>query len=117
MRRVVIASFVAFGLCASAHAQDSRWPAPESLFSGIVQERDIALIFGYAREALSAAAEGRDAAPPEELTQRAEAIGGEMRRRGVAAGRALLDAIESAVRDTVREPARQSLPRDPGRRI
>ena len=117
MRRVVVASFVAFSLCASAHAEDSRWPLPETLFSGIVQERDIALIFGYAREALSAAVEGRDAAPPEELTQRAEAIGSEMKRRGAVAGRAILDAIESAVRDAVREPRRPSLPLDPGRRI
>jgi hypothetical protein len=115
--RFAVATFVAFGLCASAHAEDSRGPPPESLFGGIVQERDIALIFGYAREALSAAVEGREVAPPEELTQRAEAIGGEMKRRGFAAGRAILDAIESAVRDTVREPRRQSLPRDPGRRI
>ena len=117
MRHVAIASFVAFGLCMSAHAEDLRGPLPESLISGIVQERDIALIFGYAREALSAAMEGRDVAPPEELTQRAEAIGGEMKRRGVAAGRALLDAIESAVHDSVRAPRRPSLPLDPGRRI
>jgi hypothetical protein len=72
---------------------------------GLVQERDVTLVFGYLREALSAAVEGRDVIPPppEELTQRAEVLGDGMKRRGAAVGRALLDAIESAVRERLPE--------------
>jgi hypothetical protein len=117
MRRVAVGAVLAFGLCASVHAQDRHGLSPEGLLGGIVQERDVALLFGYAREALSAALEGREAPPPEELTQRAEVIGGEVKRRGAAVGRAILDAIEAAVHGNEREPRGPSIPRDPGRRI
>ena len=117
MKRVAVAGLLALGLCASAHAEDSFRLSPEALFGGIVQESDVTLVFGYLREALGAAVEGREAPPPEELTQRAEAIGGEMKRRGAAAGRAIIDVIEATVRGAVREPRPPLLPRDPGRRI
>ena len=74
---------------ARASLAQERRRAARSLLGGIVQERDVDLVFGYLREALNAAIEGREAAPPDELAQRAEAMGEEMKRRGaVAAARA-----------------------------
>lgn len=117
MKQIVVAGLMLLGLAASAHAEDPRFPLPEALLGGIVQETDVALIFGYAREAFSAAIEGREAPPPEALSQRAEVIGGELKRRGAAAGRAIIDVIESAVRGAMREPRGHALPIDPGRRL
>ena len=117
MKRVAVTGLLVLCLSASAHAQEPLRLLPDAVFGGIVQERDVALIFGYAREALSAAIDGREVPPPEELTQRAEVVGGEMKRRGAVAGHALIDVIESAMRDALREPRLPSLPRDPGRRI
>lgn len=115
MKRGAIPGLLLLIAAASAHAEDARVIVPGSLFGGIVQERDIALIFGYAREAVSAAVEGREVPPPEELTQRAEVLGAEMKRRGAAAGRAIIDAIESAVRERLRDFDAQVLPGQPDR--
>jgi hypothetical protein len=109
MKRVMLA-LVGVTCCASVYAHDPRYPMPESILGGIVQERDIGLVFGYLREALSAAIEGREAAPPDELARRAESIGEELKRRGAAAARDVLDAIERSVREGVRETP-QSSPR------
>jgi hypothetical protein len=81
-------------------------PAGSALFGGIVQEKDVGLFFDYLRNALQAAVDGREAQPPEELVQRAEAIGEEVKRRGAAAARAVIDAIEQSVREGMREPGR-----------
>ena len=64
MKRVIVAALLGVTCCASVYAHDPRYPMPESIFGGIVQERDVGLVFGYLREALSAAIEGREAAPP-----------------------------------------------------
>jgi hypothetical protein len=116
MRRVVVAGLLGLAVCASAHAQDARRPATEALLGGIVQERDVALVFDYLRDVVTAAAEGREAAPPVELTERAEAIGQEVKRHGAAAARALIDAVESALREGMREP-RPPLTHSPYQRI
>ena len=116
MRHVAIAGLLGLAVCASAHAQDARRPATEALLGGIVQERDVALVFDYLREALSAAADGREISPPEELTQRAEAIGAEVKRRGADAARALIDAVEASMREGMREP-RRPLSSSPYQRI
>ena len=114
MKRTLVAGLLAATLCASAYAHDPRHPLPESVLGGIVHERDLGLVFGYLREALSAAIEGREAAPPDELVQRAESMGEELKRRGAAAARDILDRVERAVRESVREGPRsspQALPR------
>ena len=101
MNRVLFGVMMAFALSAQAPdalAQERR-PLPDAIFGGIVQDRDVTVFFAYLREALSAAIEGREAAPPEELSQRAEAIGEEAKRRGAVAARALIDAIEASVRE------------------
>ena len=120
MRFLAFAALLGVALSYPAHAsdQDARpGVGPSEVFGGIVQERDVGLIFEYFREALSAAVEGRDVIPPppEELIQRAEILGGEMKRRGAAAGRAILDAIEGAVRERLRDFDGQALPHQPGR--
>ena len=100
MNRVLLGVMVAFALSAQvpdALAQERR-PLPDALFGGIVQDRDVTVFFDYLREALNAAIEGREAAPPEELAQRAEVMGEEMKKRGAVAARALIDAIEASVR-------------------
>ena len=109
MKRVIVAGLLGV-TCASVYAHDPRYPMPESIFGGIVQERDVGLVFGYLRESLSAAIEGREAAPPDELARRAESIGEELKRRGAAAARDVLDTIERSVREGVREQP-QSSPR------
>ena len=111
MQRIIAAVLLGLALCASAYAHDERHPPAGPLFGGIVQERDIGLVFGYLREALDATIEGREAPPSAEITQRAEEIGGEMKRRGAAAARAFVDVIENTVREGLREPApRRALP-------
>ena len=93
-------------LSSPAHAGDSDDPfaAPAGAFGrGLVQEEDVGLFFGYLREALSAAAEGRDAPVSDKLARRAEEIGERAKQRGVVAGRALLDVLEASVRDIFRD--------------
>ena len=120
MRRFAIAAILAF-LCANASAREpDRTPVPpiESIFSGLVQEQDVAAAFRYFRESLDAAVDGRDPPPPPPaLIQRAEVIGDELKRRGGAAARGVLDAIEAIVREQVREPARRPPPSSPMRAI
>ena len=116
MKRIIAAGLLSLALL-PAYAQDSRQPPANSLFGGIVQERDVDLVFDYLRDALKGAMEGREATPPDELTQRAEAIGGELKRRGAAAARAAIDAIEQSVRDAMREPHPLPPPTSPSQRI
>jgi hypothetical protein len=107
MRGIAIALTLFFALCAPAHAGDADEPfaaAAGSFVHGLVQEEDIGLVFGYLREALSAAAEGRDAPVPDTLARRAEAIGERAKQRAVVAGRVLLDVLEASVREIFRDP-------------
>ena len=83
MRKLIVAAILMAGVTAPARAEPF---APEALFSGIVQERDVSLLFSYFREAFAAALQGREARPPYELQQRAEAIADEVKRRGAIAG-------------------------------
>ncbi|MDB5865704.1 MAG: hypothetical protein JWO70_3510 [Betaproteobacteria bacterium] len=107
MRNLAAAALISMFLCAPAHAappDDPLAAAAESFIHGLVHERDVDLVFGYLREALDAAVEGRELPPPEALTQRVEAIGEEAKQRGAIAGRAVLDAIERSIRDAMKTP-------------
>lgn len=103
MRKLIVAAVLIAGVTAPARAEPF---APEALFSGIVQERDATLLFSYLREVFTAALQGREARPPYELQQRAEAIAEEVKRRGAAAGSAVIDEIERSVREEMRERPR-----------
>ena len=118
MKRAAIAGLL-LALCASAYAHDERRAPPAAILGGIVQERDVDLVFDYLREALDAAVEGREAPPPDEIARRAGAIGEEMKRRGAAAARVFIDVIEKSVREGLREPVpRPALPpSSPSQRI
>jgi hypothetical protein len=106
MRTIALALTMFFALSGSARAGDADDPlsaAAGTFISGLVQEEDVGLLFGYFREALAAAAEGRDAPVPEALTRRAEEIGERAKQRGVVAARVLLDAVEASVREIFRD--------------
>lgn len=113
MKRAAICALL-LALGAPAYAHDRGAPEP-SLLGGIVQERDVDLVFGYLREALGAAVQGREAPPSVEIEQGANEIGDEMKRRGAAAARVFIDVIEKSVRGTLNEPApRPALPPSTG---
>lgn len=76
---------------------------PKILLQGVVREEDVSLLFTHLRAALLAASEGREAPLPDELNQRAAAIGAELRLRGTLAGLLFLTAFEAAARQAVRE--------------
>ena len=106
MRNLAALVILAIGLTGAVQASedDAVDAAVGTFLQGLVEARDVGLAFDYLRDALDAAMHGRDAAPPEALTQRAEAIAGEAKRRGAVAGRALLDAIERSIRESMRTP-------------
>lgn len=111
MRRVAFSVLLGFTLCAAAHATEPiAKPAAdaEPFMRGLVQPADVALVLSYLRDALAAAAEGREAPAPDELTRRAEAIAEDLKRRGVVTGRALVDALERMLGE--RERATPRLP-------
>jgi len=88
MKRPLIAAIFATFACASVHAQDSDHnavPPLEAIFSGLVDEQDVALAFGYLRDSLDATLDGRSPAPPPDvLIERGHAITNELNRRGAA---------------------------------
>jgi hypothetical protein len=119
VKRFAIAAILAALLAANTYAQErDRSPLPliDSIFSGLIQEQDVALAFRYFRESLDAALEGREPPAPDALIQRSEVIGDELKRRGGAAARSMLDAIEAILRERVREPSRLPPPSSPGER-
>ena len=86
---------------------------PQMLFQGMIREGDIDLLFDQLRQAMLAAAEGRDAPPSAALEARAAELGVELRLRGTLAGLVLLNALESNARQMLREavppPSQQHL--------
>jgi hypothetical protein len=83
---------------------------PRTLLQGVVREEDVSLLFAHLRAALLAASEGRDAPAPEELNQRAEAIGAELRARGLLTGMLFLTAFEAFARQAVRDALAAPVP-------
>ena len=117
MKSLALAVLWSAALTAPAYAHDERLPPPAFLFDGIIQDRDVGLVFGYLREALDAATQGREAPPPVALEQRASEIGEEMKRRGAVAARIFIDVIEKIVRESMRErPPPPALPPSPSSR-
>lgn len=108
---MIAAGALGLAVAGPAHAGDQPDPfarlesllVPGVLFQGVVRDDDVALVFAHLRAELMAAYAGREAPPADELNRRAEAIAGEMKSRGTLAGLLILDALESAVKDAVRE--------------
>ena len=98
--RIAAAALISLVLSAPA-------PAAEPFIGGVVKESDVSLLFDYLREAMSAAFQGREVAPPDALMQRAEVIAEEARRQGEIAARAAIDAIERDVRESLRASPRR----------
>jgi hypothetical protein len=106
MKHLLASALIGFCLCVPAHAAAEPLDAAiGAITQGLIEERDVDLVFGYLHEAFDGALQGREVAPPAALTQRAEAIGDEAKRRGAVAGHALLDAIERAIRESMKAPA------------
>jgi hypothetical protein len=96
MRRIAAAALVSLSLSTPTYA--------EPFIGGVVKDSDVTLLFDYLREAMSAAFQGREAAPPEALVKRAETIAEEAKRHGEIAARAAIDAIERELRESMRRP-------------
>jgi len=113
MRLPELIAVGAFGLALAAPAQAGDKPDPlaqleplvnpRTLLQGVLREEDVSLLFAHLRAALLAASEGREAPLPEELNQRAQAIGAELQARGLLTGLLFLTAFEAAARQAVRE--------------
>jgi hypothetical protein len=81
------------------------------LLSGVVTEQDVVLVFAHLRAVLLAASTGGEPPSAEEIHRRAEAIGRELKARGMVAGLLVLNALEARIRERMREtPRRPELP-------
>lgn len=107
----IAAGALAVALAAPAQAGDRPDPFaqlealinPRTVLQGVVREEDVALLFAHLRAVLFAAAEGRETPVPDEINQRAQAIGAELKARGMLTGLAFLTLFEAVVRQAVRE--------------
>jgi hypothetical protein len=107
MRR---ASFVVFALgvalAAPARADAPPSPAlpdPGALLGGLVTEAQVHETFDALRNALIAAAEGRDTRIPEALRREIERLDADVRLRGTLAGVMLLKELEARIADYLRK--------------
>ena len=103
LRQLGLAAALAATCATPARADHDTGPAlAEELFNGLVQERDVSLVFSFLREAWRASLQGREARPPYELEQRGNALAEELKRRGATIGERMIDAIEKSVREELR---------------
>jgi hypothetical protein len=118
-------TIVLLGLACSvpSHAQQLSGPAArldaqlEAMFErgewlkGVVTEEDVSLLFAHLRAVLLATSTG---APPPvasvELNRRLEAIGKELKGRGMLVGLLLLNSMEAQAKELVREAPARSVP-------
>ncbi len=82
-------------------AADAGAPAP------VIRNSDVDLVFSYLREALRAAAEGRDAPPSGALEQRGAEIADTLKRRSVEIGQTLLNEAEREAERNARDALRE----------
>ncbi len=84
------------------------------LLQGLVSEEQVSAMFEYLRNAVIAAAEGREGPMPEMLRRELERIDADVRLRGTVAGLLLLKQLEAEVKSLLRaplpEPARPAPP-------
>lgn len=112
----IVAALLGLNFSAQALAADEDPFAqldPQVLFDGLIDENDVSLAFAYVRSAMFAAGLGLDPPPiPDELRQRAEAIGDQLKARGALSALALLNALEANAKRALRDraPARPAVP-------
>ena len=119
LRRFIPALILFAALSVPARAADRDVPAgleslltPHMQLGGLVSESDVSLLFTHLRASLLSVSEGREPPPvPAALSQRMDALGGELRVRGTLLGLALSQIMERSARDALREFARP-VPRD-----
>lgn len=76
---------------------------PEAWLGGRVTEHDVELLFAYLKASLAAASQDREVPVPEELSQRAEAIGRELQMHGTLTGLLMLQILEARTKQLLRD--------------
>jgi hypothetical protein len=116
IRHAIVAALLGLNFSAqalAAHDDPFAQLGPQGLFDGLIDEDDVSLAFAYVRSAMFAAGLGLEPPPiPEELRQRAEALGDQLKARGALTALSLLNALEANAKRALREraPARPAFP-------
>jgi hypothetical protein len=114
IRTLIMAGIMALAIATPAHAGDQdpstdleatleQMMTPQAWLGGRITESDVELMFAYLKASLVASSQGRELPVPEELSQRAEAIGRDLQTHGMLTGLLLLHALEARARQAVRE--------------
>lgn len=104
-RAHVVALMLGCLLCGGAAAAPPEpvgVPDPRVLLHALVDEQQVAAVFDYLRNALIAAAEGREGPVPENLRRELDRIDAEVKLRGTLAG-LLLKQLEAEIRQFLRD--------------
>jgi hypothetical protein len=110
MRRHIAAAALAAllsGAAGAAPPETPELPDPGILLRGLVDEAQVSAVFDYLRNALIAAAEGRDGPVPEILRRELDRIDADVKLRGTLAGLLLLKQLEAQVRSLLVPPPRE----------
>lgn len=97
------------GAAAAAPPETPELPDPGVLLRGLVDEAQVSAAFDYLRNALIAAAEGREGPVPDILRRELDRIDADVKLRGTLAGLLLLKQLEAQVKSLLAPP----LPREP----
>ena len=76
---------------------------PRVLLHSLVNEEQVALMFDYLRNALIAAAEGRQGPVPEILRRELDRIDADVKLRGTLAGLLMLKTLEAEIRQFLKD--------------
>ncbi|MGE5522700.1 MAG: hypothetical protein ACM3SS_03220 [Rhodospirillaceae bacterium] len=76
---------------------------PRVLLHSLVTEEQVAAMFEYLRNALIAAAEGREGPVPEILRRELDRIDADVKLRGTLAGLMMLKSLEAEIRQLLRD--------------
>ena len=105
-RRHAAALLLACLVCGSAAAAPPEIPDvmdPRVLLHALVDEQQVAAVFEYLRNALIAAAEGREGPVPELLRRELDRIDADLKLRGTLAGLLMLKSLEAEIRQLLRD--------------
>ena len=86
------------GGASAAPPPPAEWPDPRVLLQGFVTEAQVSAAFEYLRNALVAAAEGREGAVPEIVQRELDRIDADAKLRGTLAGLLLLKQLEAEIK-------------------